>query len=429
MNHPTATYVFAGVNGRLLQKVASSVDAPTFCSSILLDAATGETVEEPGYGDDAGHPDAYLRAVNDVARFDWRTGDSLRIADVVTAMGKDHELCSRSILRRVLRELDSRNIKILIGLELEVFILPRRIAHLGAMGRFRPGVEHRSYSERVSDPRIVRFLSDVERAVSAAGVDAAYASREYAPFQYEFTLGPSDPLRCADDLLLLRQILLECARLHDLYACFLPQPFEDGFGSGLHVNITATAAGEPVFLADDPDGLSSDIFAFANSLETHLQACCAIWNPTVNSYRRLGNVEFSKTSAFVLANRRDSLLRVTRPPGNRAARLEFRVPDCMLNPYAGLAICLGLLERSIGQVVERPGERYRLPESLDAAVSAFEADKTLTEILGTRWSNVYRKVKLEELAWHSRRVELGDYVLSAPDIAADLFEELLPPTQ
>ena len=98
----------------------------------------------------------------------------------------------------------------------------------------------------------------------------------------------------------------------------------------------------------------------------------------------------------------------------------------MMNPYAGLAICLGVLEESLGQVAERPTAKCQLPESLEAAVGALEADKALTDILGARWSNAYRNLKIEELAWQRRRVEISDYMLSAPDIAAGVFEELLP---
>jgi glutamine synthetase len=294
------------------------------------------------------------------------------------------------------------------------------------MGRFSPSTENVSYFHRDSDPRIAQFLGDVRRAAAAAGVDAAYASKEYAPFQYEFTLGPSDPLRCADDLLLLRQILIECARPHGLYACLLPQPFESGFGSGLHINMTATMAGQPLFwLTNDPPGFSTRVLAFADSLQRHLAAGCAVWNPTVNSYRRLSNIEFVKTSGFVLADRRDSLLRVTRLAGDMRAGLELRVPDCTMNPYAGIGICVGLLEESISDPSREPAQSLDFPDSLEAAVRAFESDQELTKMLGPSWSNVFRSTKLEELAWHRRRVEFGDYVLSAPDIAAGLVEELL----
>jgi glutamine synthetase len=425
--------VFAGVDGRLLEKVSPAGGrTPAFCSSVLLDAANGETVEEAGFGDTTGHPDAYLRVTDDVGRVDWRTGDALQIADIVTASGERHDLCSRSMLRRTRQELSERHdIEVLIGLEVEVFVLPRPIAHRTATGDFRPGAEHRAYFKRLTDPRVVRFLDDVRRAAAAARIGAQFSSSEYAPFQLEFTLGPSDPLRCADDLLLLRQILTECARPHDLYACRVPQPFRDGFGAGLHINITATRAGEPMFpMTGAGSGLPADVLAFANCLESHLHGACAVWNPTVNSYRRLANVEFASTSAFVLQGRRDSLLRVTGHPGDQAARLELRVPDGMANPYAAIAIVLGLLDESIGQATERPETPSRVPESLGSAIAALTSDKNLCDILGERWTSVYRSLKSEEIAWLRRRAgpdepALGDFVLSAPDIVAGLTEELL----
>lgn len=102
----------------------------------------------------------------------------------------------------------------------------------------------------------------------------------------------------------------------------------------------------------------------------------------------------------------------------------------MTNPYAAIAICLGLLDESLSQTVHRQ-PTFRLPESLEAAVAALETDKTLGDILGVPWSKVYRSIKSEEITWLRRHADrdgpaLGDFVLSAPDIVAGLTEELLP---
>src|SRR2546423_899690 len=76
-----------------------------------------------------------------------------------------------------------------------------------------------------------------------------------------------------------------------MVATFMPKPFADKTGSGLHLHLSLTSAGTPVFPADDDSrglGLSDTAYAFIGGVLGHPRAPRAGGAPTGNSYKRTG---------------------------------------------------------------------------------------------------------------------------------------------
>ncbi len=73
-------------------------------------------------------------------------------------------------------------------------------------------------------------------------------------------------------------------------ATFMPKPFTDRTGSGLHLHLSLWRAGEPLFPEPgDPRGLglSKTAYSFLAGVLEHACGLSAVIAPTVNSYKRL----------------------------------------------------------------------------------------------------------------------------------------------
>ena len=121
-------------------------------------------------------------------------------------------------------------------------------------------------------------------------------------------------------------------------------------------------------------------------------------NPLVNSYKRLvPGYEAPCYIAWSTGNR-SALIRVPTPRG-QSTRLELRCPDPSCNPYLAFAACLaaGLdgIERSLTPPEEITGNIFEmgpsarearnlrsLPDTLESAIRALQADKVITDVLG-----------------------------------------------
>ena len=146
----------------------------------------------------------------------------------------------------------------------------------------------------------------------------------------------------------------------------------------------------------------------------HATALTALTNPTVNSYKRinapatLSGASWAPNTVTWSGNNRTHMVRVPGP-----GRFELRLPDGAANPYllqaAIIAAGLSGLEAKAD-----PGPRYdidmyaeghtvkdapKLPLNLLDAIRAFEADMSLTAMLGADFSKSYAKMKMQE--WQS----------------------------
>ena len=128
------------------------------------------------------------------------------------------------------------------------------------------------------------------------------------------------------------------AKRYGLHATFMPKPRQDVNGSGLHLHMRLLKNGRNVFTSENGE-LSTDGEAFLAGILGHVVGMTAVFNPLVNSYKRLvpgfeapSDVTWSRTQ-------RNALLHVRKRRGE-GVDLELRSPDCAANPYLLLALCL-----------------------------------------------------------------------------------------
>jgi glutamine synthetase len=212
----------------------------------------------------------------------------------------------------------------------------------------------------------------------------------------------------------LRYLLSMIAAERGMVATFMPKPFADRTGSGLHLHLSLTSGGTPVFPTDSDErglGLSETAYSFIGGILEHACALQAVVAPTVNSYKRTGATSTASGASWAPrtptygGNDRTHYIRVPD-----SARIELRGGDGSANPYLAIAAALGAgidgIKRSADPGAVGAGTTGRpLPPTLLHAVDELEVDPVIAGVLdaaGNGVSAYFANVKREEFfAYHS----------------------------
>ena len=371
-------------------------------------------------------PDPSTFAVTEVVRDAARdTATARLICEVVTPDGDPYRGDGRTVLRERLDAARGQGLDYRLASEVEFFLLPE-----GDAAR-QTRDEGGSYFE-AGRGHVRHVALWIAAGLERLGIPIAASHHEVAPGQFEVDLEPLPALEAADSLVTLKAAIRDLARQRGLEATFMPKPFTDSAGSGLHVHqLMLGPDGRNAFAEPAGDyGLSSVARQFVAGQLEHSRALAAILAPTVNSYRRLVPGFEAPVAASWGRHSRSAMLRVpaAASPSGRAggesigvgARLEIRLPDPSCNPYlaftAMLAAGLDGIERELepGPAIEELGHGYavrpvdaaprRLPASLGEALDALETDDVLADALGRVVFDLYLALKRQEWDTFRRQV-------------------------
>ena len=268
-------------------------------------------------------------------------------------------------------------------------------------------------------------------ALEALGFEIEASHHECAAGQHEIDFKYAEALNAADSIITFKQTVKKIAYANGLHATFMPKPIYGTAGSGMHINMSLFKDGKNVFF--DPDGdrqLSKDAYHFIAGLLTHVKGMTAITNPLVNSYKRLvPGYEAPCYSAWSASNR-SALIRIPAARG-QSTRVELRNPDPSCNPYLALAVCLAAGLDGMETKLTPPEEITEnifemnaderaacgiedLPDSLEHALDALEADPLMAEVLGPHIYTQYIAGKEKEWEEYCTRVsswEIAKYMV------------------
>lgn len=223
-----------------------------------------------------------------------------------------------------------------------------------------------------------------------------------------------------------RLVMKECALEQGVYASFMPKPFTEHPGSGMHTHLSLFEGDRNAFHeAGAPYQLSKTGRAFIAGLLKHAAEFTLVTNQWVNSYKRLfGGGE---APAYICwgHNNRSALVRVPmyKPAKGNATRIEIRSPDSSCNPYLAFAMLLAAGLKGIEEGYELPdgaeddvwaltdGERRALgidplPASLAEAIVAMERSELAAETLGEHVFDFVLRNKRAEWAEYQREVTM-----------------------
>jgi len=262
------------------------------------------------------------------------------------------------------------------------------------------------------------FFNDVYAACADMGVPADAAIAEGGAGQFEINLlHGDDALRAADDAMLFKRIVKGVARKHNLVASFMPKPYADRAGNGLHVHFSLLdEKGDNVFNDGSEQGSNTMQHAVAGLLAA-MEESTLIFAPHLNSYRRLQPQTHAPTTICWGYENRHAAIRI---PGGAtvARRIEHRVAGADANPYLVLAAVLGAALEGIKAKKQPPeptdGDNFapdlaQLPTDWRSAIAAFDNGKVLPAVFSPLLRDLYTSCKLQEAAVFAARVTDFEY--------------------
>lgn len=327
--------------------------------------------------------------------------------------GEPWPYAPRVILKSLIQRCADAGFEPWVGAEVEYFLLCRNDDGSVSVADTADTASQPCYDAR-GVTRMYDHLTAVSTAMNQLGWSNYANDHEDGNGQFEQNFKYAEALTTADRVITLRYLLSMIAAERGMIATFMPKPFGDKTGSGLHLHLSLTSGGTPVFPADEDArglGLSDTAYGFIGGILEHACALQAVVGPTVNSYKRTGAVSTSSGASWAprLAtyggNDRTHYIRV--PDSDR---IEMRGGDGSANPYLAIAAALGAgidgIKRSTNPGTVGSGVSTRaLPPTLLHAVDEFETDPVVTGVLDAVGDGVaayFATLKREEFfAYHS----------------------------
>ncbi len=248
---------------------------------------------------------------------------------------------------------------------------------------------------------------------------------EDANGQFEMNWDYDDCLKTADRHVFFKYMVRQIAENNGLRATFMPKPFAHLTGNGCHAHVSLwDKAGNKNLFADKGDemGLSKKAYHFLGGIMHNVEALASIFNPTVNSYKRinaprtLSGATWSPNAVSYSGNNRTHMVRIPDP-----GRFELRLMDGAANPYLMQA---GILASGLDGIAMKhdPGKRLdinmyteghkvrgltKLPLNLLDAIRITEKSSSLKEAMGEELIKAYCKLKLVQ--WNDFTRSISDW--------------------
>lgn len=411
--------------------VAKTKSVPANCLMDVVETGAGFAgFAVWGFGMEPHGPDFMAKGdLDSLSIVPWQPGYARIVCDG-HVNGEPYPYDSRVVLKKQIKTLTDKGWTLNSGLEPEFSLFKR--TETGALVPVddtdvldKPCYDYKGLS------RARGFLERLIGSMQKLDYDVYQIDHEDANGQFEINYTYSHALESADRFTMVRMAAGEIAHELGMVASFMPKPVADRTGNGMHFHLSITDDDGKNLFHDDSDpngmGLSKLAYHFTAGLLKHAKALCAIAAPTVNSYKRLviGGAASGATwaPAYIAYgdNNRTAMIRI--PYG----RIEFRLPDAGCNPYLVHAALIAAGMDGVENQLE-PGDPQNinlytlseterkakgidiLPQNLNEALDALEADTVLTERLGEEVVSEFLKVKRDEWIEYCRHV--SDWELS-----------------
>ncbi|GAA4397972.1 type III glutamate--ammonia ligase [Tsukamurella soli] len=305
--------------------------------------------------------------------------------------GKPWPFAPRNILKVLIARAGDAGFEPWVGAEVEYFLVKH-----AADGALVPADDADTAPQPCYDARSVTrmydHLASVSTAINQLGWGNYANDHEDGSGQFEQNFKYAEALTTCDRVVTLRYLLNVMAAERDMIATFMPKPFADKTGSGLHLHLSLTSGGVAAFPAPSTEDdrrldLSATACSFIAGILEHACAIQAVIGPTVNSYKRTGAVATTSGASWAPrfptygGNDRTHYIRV--PDNNR---IELRGGDGSANPYLAVAVALAAGLDGIKRCAD-PGDvgsgptREGLPATLLHAIERLETDDVVTGAL------------------------------------------------
>ena len=347
----------------------------------------------------------------------WRTvkpGAARIFCDIAMPDGTPSPADPRNVLKRILDKAASMGYTCYTHPEIEFFLFKEA----PETGKRPLPVDSGGYFDHTPTSSGSDFRRQAITLLEATGVSVEFSHHEGAPGQQEIDLRYADALSTADNIMTFRHIIKEVALDQGIHASFMPKPFTEHPGSGMHTHFSLFAGEENAFFAEGKEDQLSDVArSFIAGILRHAPEFIAVTNQWVNSYKRLHGGGEAPSKINWGKESRDALVRIPmyKPKKENSTRIEFRAPDSACNPYLAFAVTLaaGLKGIESGYTLEKIREPELLPANLHEAILAMEKSELVKETLGEHVFEYFLRNKRSEWEEYSKQVtafELDRYL-------------------
>ncbi len=402
-------------------------DVLGFLKSVAIAPAELENAFDEGIGFDGSAIEGFARVTEsdmlakpDPTTFSvlpWRTespGAARMFCDITMPDGRPSPADPRNVLRRILDKAAGMGYTCYTHPEIEFFLFKS----MPEVGVAPIPVDQGGYFDHT--PAVVGhdFRRQAITLLEAMGISVEFSHHEGGPGQQEIDLRDADALTTADNIMTFRHVIKEVAMDQGFHASFMPKPFTDHPGSGMHTHVSLFKGEENAFYdAKAQYNLSNVGRSFIAGILKHAPEITAITNQWVNSYKRLhGGGEAPAVINWGPSNR-GALVRLPmyKPGKENSTRIEFRSPDTACNPYLAYAVMLAAGLKGVEEryVLSDSNDPISLPTDLNEAIIQMEKSELVRETLGEHVFEYVLRNKRAEWRDYSRQVsayELDRYL-------------------
>ena len=259
--------------------------------------------------------------------------------------------------------IEKTGLEFMAGVEPEFYLLKEKRPHDSG------GYFHASKPLHTA----IKVKREIVKELKDIGLDVELKHHEVGPGQYEINFKADNAVKTARNVLLFKRVVRETAYNFGTTACFMPKPFHDKPGNGMHVHLSAWEGSKNLF--HDP---------------------------------KAGLTKFAKSLGY---RNRSALIRIPVSDGKNV-RLEYRSPDPSANPFLAFAVMIAAGMDGVERALEPPepvnSNAYHnrekseiLPEDLREALDEMKRSKLVREVLGKHAFNEFLKLKRKEWKEHS----------------------------
>lgn len=326
----------------------------------------------------------------------------------------------RSMLKAAVHEIEQHGYTLNVGPELEFFILKEDNSPVDTQAYFNVQTNIKRTIEH----------NTIMHTLRSMGVDVEKLHHEVAKGQYEFSIKYGEPLLIADQIILAKYTLSAVLQEFGQKITFMPKPFSTQNGSAMHIHFSLwdTASQQNAFYdKNDEHHLSKIGKQFFAGILHNIKSLSVIFNPSINSYKRL--VPGYEAPVYICwgTKNRSALIRMPEAHSAHSVRGELRCPDPLCNPYLAFTALLKAGFEGIEQTYESPlpveknlykmnaAERINLavaslPASLEHALELFKNSTFIFKAFGEQLANNIISLKEKEI--HAYNTHVSDWELA-----------------
>ncbi|MCB0888041.1 MAG: type I glutamate--ammonia ligase [Nocardioidaceae bacterium] len=409
-------------------------DVLGFLKSVSIAPAELEGAFEEGIGFDGSAIEGFTRVTEadmlahpDPATFQllpWR-GESPSTArmfcDIAMPDGSPSYADPRHVLKRTLQKAGEKGFTFYTHPEIEFYLFKGK----PEVGSDLEPVDRSGYFDHTAQSRGSDFRRETINMLESMGISVEFSHHEAGPGQQEIDLRYADALSTADNIMTFRTVVREVALSQGIWASFMPKPFTEHPGSGMHTHVSLFEGDTNSFFEAGAEyQLSKTARHFIAGILRHAGEITCVTNQWVNSYKRL--IGGGEAPSYICwgHNNRSAMVRVPmyKPNKGQSARIELRSIDAACNPYLAFATVLAAGMKGLEEEYELPREAeddvwsltdrerqalglQQLPKNLHDAIKLAEESELLADTLGEHVYEFFLRNKRKE--WEEYRGQVS----------------------